>query len=128
MVAVRPCAGRGGRGEWRSRVVFCSTAQMQEKEGIMSIGLQLNYLWHDEDVSEIAVVASNGQFSGAAKTYLSIGGLAEAAEALRGFPRDLSDIRELKFGAFGRESAGGGAHLRFFCRSEEHTSELQSLR
>jgi hypothetical protein len=87
-----------------------------EREEIMSIGLQLKYLWHDVDVFELEVAASNGEFSGAAKTYISIGGLDEAAEDLKGFPRDLSDIRELKFGEFGRKSAGGGAHVRFFCK------------
>jgi hypothetical protein len=89
---------------------------MREKEEIMSLGLQLKYLWHDIDVYEFDVSASNGRFSGAAKTYVSIGGLAEAAGVLKGFPRELSDVRELQFGAFGRESAGGGAHLRFFCK------------
>lgn len=88
---------------------------MREKEEIMSLGLQLKYLWHDIDVYEFDVSASNGRFSGAAKTYVSIGGLAEAAGALKGFPRELSDVRELQFGAFGRESAGGAVHLRFFC-------------
>ena len=39
----------------------------------MSFGLQLKYLWHDVDVFEIEVAASNGEFSGAAKTYISIG-------------------------------------------------------
>jgi len=82
----------------------------------VSIGLQLKYLWHDVDVFEVKVMASNGEFSGAAKTYVSIGAFAEAAEVLKGFPRDLSDVRELKFGEFGRESAGGCAHLRFFCK------------
>jgi hypothetical protein len=72
-------------------------------------------LWHDIDVYEFDLSASNGRFSGAAKTYVSIGGLAEAAEALKGFPRELSDVGELQFGAFGRESAGGAVHLRFFC-------------
>jgi hypothetical protein len=89
---------------------------MREKEDTMNVGLQLNYLWHDVDVYELEVIASNSQFSGAARTYLSIGGLVEAAEALEGFPRDLSDARDLEFGAFGRDFAGGGAHFRFFCK------------
>ena len=106
--------GECGRAR-RRRVVFCSTAGMQEKEEVMNLGLQLKYLWHDVDVFEIEAVASNGKFSGASDAYVSIGGLAEAAETVKGFPRDLSDVREFEFGAFGRESAGGAVHVRFSC-------------
>jgi hypothetical protein len=88
---------------------------MREKEEIMSLGLQLKCLWHDVDVFEIEAVASNGKFSGASDAYVAIGGLAEAAETVKGFPRDLSDVREFEFGAFGRGSAGGAVHLRFSC-------------
>ena len=77
----------------------------------------MKYLWHDIDVFEVEVSASNGNFSGAAKTYVGINYLAEAAEMLEGFPNNVSDIRELQFGASGREFAGGSAHLRFFCKN-----------
>lgn len=82
----------------------------------MKTGLRLKYLWHDIDVYEFEVVASNGQFSGVAKTYVPVGGLAEAATSLEGFPRNVSDAREIQFGAFGREFAGGALSLRFFCK------------
>lgn len=100
---------------------------MREKEEIMSLGLQLKYLWHDADVFEIEVSASNGDFSGAVRTYVGIDKLAEAAETLGGFPQDISDVRELKFGEFGRESAGGCAHIRFFCKNSagHAVAELQ---
>jgi hypothetical protein len=81
----------------------------------MSAGLEFKYLWHDVDVFEVAILASNGEFAGAAKTYIQVGGLSGAAQTLDGFPRNLSDARELSFGSFGREFAGGGVHLRFFC-------------
>jgi hypothetical protein len=77
-------------------------------------------------VFEFEVSGSNGDFSGAAKTYVAIGGLAEAAEILEGFPKNTSDVRELQFGASGREFAGGSAHLRFFCKnSAGHAVELR---
>jgi hypothetical protein len=82
----------------------------------MSIGLQMKYLWHDVDVFKLEIAASNRKFSGVAECYVSIGNLAEAAEQLKGFPCDPSDIRELKFGEFGREFAGGCSLVRFFCR------------
>jgi hypothetical protein len=81
----------------------------------VSAGLQVKYLWHDIHVLEAEVTASNAIFSGAARTYIGIEYLAEAAQLLDGFPRNKIDIRELEFGAFGRRFAGGAAHLRFFC-------------
>ena len=82
----------------------------------MSNGFQLKYLWHDNDCREYEASASNGEFAGRVKAYISIGDLAKAAATLEGFPRNLSDTREFQFGAFGRESAGGGLRLRFFCK------------
>jgi hypothetical protein len=82
----------------------------------VSSGLKLKYLWHDLDVLEVEVSASNGSFSGASRTYVGINYLAEAAETLEGFPQNGSDVRELQFGASGREFAGGSAHMRFFCK------------
>jgi hypothetical protein len=82
----------------------------------MIVGLQLKYLWSDVDVIELRVIASNGIFSGGADLYAPTGGLAEAASTLQGFPANTSDVRELQFGAFGSDSAGGGANLRFSCK------------
>jgi hypothetical protein len=42
--------------------------------------------------------------------------LSEAAETLQGFPRDSSDTRDILFGAFGANFAGGGVRQRFFCK------------
>jgi hypothetical protein len=90
---------------------------MLEDGDTMKTGLQLKYLWHDVDVYEFEVAASNGRFSGAVKSYVPVGGLAEVATSLEGFPRHVSDAREIQFGAFGKESAGGGVRLRFFCKN-----------
>jgi hypothetical protein len=81
----------------------------------MKNGLELKHLWHDGDVFELRASASNGRFSGESKPYVGIGDLAAKAAILEGFPSDVEDVRELEFGAFGQEFAGGGLHLRFFC-------------
>ena len=81
----------------------------------MNAGFQLKYLWHDEDVFRLAASASNGRFMAAARPYAAIYSLAGAAEAVEGFPRDSSDVRELHFGSSGDGTAGGAVHLRFFC-------------
>jgi hypothetical protein len=82
----------------------------------MTAALQIKYLWHDVDVYKVRVAASNGNFSGGADVFLSIGGIAEAASALKGFPVNPSDSRELQFGAFGNGLAGGSVRLRLCCK------------
>jgi len=82
----------------------------------MTIGLKMCYLWHDIDVYKVRISGSNGVFSGGTDVYRGIGGIAEAASTLDGFPVNTSDHRELQFGAFGRDFAGGGVNLRFFCK------------
>jgi hypothetical protein len=81
----------------------------------MDSGIHLKYLWHDADLVEVEIRASNGEFSGTAQTYIEAGGLAKSAANLAGFPNDPTDIRELQFGEFGTKFAGGFIHLRFFC-------------
>ena len=79
-------------------------------------GLRFAVLWSDADVVKVRASAWNGQFGGAAEVYVGIGGLAEAAQNLDGFPRSLSDRRQLQFGEFGRATAGGAATMHFYCR------------
>jgi len=81
----------------------------------MDSGFQFELLWNDEDVLQLRIRASNSRFGGTADVYVPIGGLAEAAAKLEGFPRNPSDQRELEFGAFGPKTAGGGVHMRFYC-------------
>src|SRR5258706_16394578 len=82
----------------------------------MDTGFQFELLWNDNDVFKIRVSAWNGQFGGSADVFVPIGGLAEAAAKLEGFPHQPSDTREIQFGAFGREWAGGGVSMRFYCK------------
>jgi hypothetical protein len=77
----------------------------------MDIGFRFEVRWNDEDVFKVRVTAWNGAFGGSADAYVPIGGLTEAAAKLEGFPRQPSDIRELQFGAFGPEWAGGAANM-----------------
>jgi hypothetical protein len=79
-------------------------------------GLEVAYYWHDADVLQVSVSASNGTFTGASFPYLSPGDLANFASILEGFPTTSSDVRELEFGAAGEEFAGGYAKLRLSCR------------
>jgi hypothetical protein len=48
--------------------------------------------------------------------YVAIGGLAEIAAKIEGFPREPSDSREIQFGAFGPEWAGGAVSMQFYCK------------
>jgi hypothetical protein len=82
----------------------------------MTSGLHLKYLYHDNDIIEVQVFVGNGRFCGTANVYVGIGQLSEAASLLQGFPQQSSDRREVIFGAFGRNYAGGGVRLRFYCK------------
>src|SRR6266702_2695213 len=79
-------------------------------------GLQIGFLWNDYAVVEVSIHASNGDFGGMAKAYISRSGLAEAASILEGFPRQTSDTRELELGSVNPKFAGGGISMKFSCR------------
>ena len=81
----------------------------------MDRGIQLTVTYHDIDMLQLSALAWNGEFGGAAKPYVGIGALKEAAAQLSGFPRDPSDTREVTLGTFGPRAAGGGISMRFFC-------------
>ena len=75
--------------------------------------VRLAYRYHDADVVELNVSAWNGSFGGSASLWVGQGELGEKAELLAGFPKNLDDTRELTFGAFGPEFAGGAMNLKF---------------
>jgi len=81
----------------------------------MDTGIRVEVLWNDADIFEVRLSAWNGVFGGSANIYLGIGGLAESAERIKGFPRNSSDKRALAFGAFGPQVAGGAATMNFYC-------------
>jgi hypothetical protein len=82
----------------------------------MEIGFRFEVRWSDADIFDIRISAWNGAFGGSTSVYVPIGGLAEAATKLEGFPRHPSDKRELQFGAFGAEWAGGAVSMAFYCK------------
>ena len=82
----------------------------------MDTGLRFAVLWSDADVVKVRASAWNGRFGGSAEVYVGIGGLAEAAQNLDGFPRSLSDERQIQFGGFGPAIAGGAATMHFYCK------------
>ncbi len=53
---------------------------------LMDAGVCFEVLWNDTDMLEVRVSAWNGLFGGCARIYVGIGGLAESADRLKGFP------------------------------------------
>jgi hypothetical protein len=53
----------------------------------MSNKLEITSVWEDDDLFEVKVRASNGDFSGAAKCYAQRKELMELALSLEGFPK-----------------------------------------
>jgi hypothetical protein len=81
----------------------------------MFAGLKLEPVWSGNDIVEIVLTASNGQFSGRANIYIFHGELSDAADTLTGFPNSISDKCTLEFGEFGPELAKGAARITLHC-------------
>lgn len=83
----------------------------------MDLGIQVQAIWNDVDVTEIFLSAWNGAFLGIARIYVAVGDLEKAAQVLRGFPSSLSDAREIVFGQFdlNRDTLASGVSMRFHC-------------
>lgn len=81
----------------------------------MDIGFQFEVIYKDTDLLQIRISAWNGIFGGASDLYVGIGDLERSAEILKGFPRDPSDVREITWGTFRTNYAGGGVKMRFYC-------------
>jgi hypothetical protein len=82
----------------------------------MNVGLKISYLWHDNDVIELRVVAENSEFRGSADVYVDTDWLSATTSILAGFPRDRLDKREITLGANGPKTAGGAVNLEFYCK------------
>ncbi|MES2219732.1 MAG: hypothetical protein V4587_02055 [Acidobacteriota bacterium] len=90
----------------------------------MDRGLTVEYLYHDADIVEVQVSASNGHFAGSAAVYVGRHERSESADVLTGFPTSRSDVRELVWGAFGATYAGGAARLLFECVDGAHHTRI----
>jgi hypothetical protein len=80
-----------------------------------NIGFDFRILWSDDDMVVLIISAWNGSFGGAAKVYVNLDEMEEGADVLSGFPRTISDQREIAFGSFEPNNAGGGVRMRFYC-------------
>jgi hypothetical protein len=81
----------------------------------MERGLNIKYLYHDDDILEIQVSAFDGQFAGVTALYVARDELRQSADSMQGFPTSRADEREVTWGAFGPEIAGGAARLKINC-------------
>jgi len=81
----------------------------------METGFHFKVLYRDNDLVKLRVSASNSSFGGEADVYLGTGQLGEVATQVQGFPKSVSDTREVMLGSFDPESAGGGVSMRLYC-------------
>ena len=86
-----------------------------------SVSLTIELVWEDADLEELAIVADNGQYRGAATVYFARGDAGVMANALQGFPKSISQ-REIFSG--GNENADNAfAQLVFYCMDDAgHTA------
>jgi len=88
-------------------------------------GINLEVIWFDHDMIEIAVRCSNGHFSGVAEIYVSNHDLSEFASGLRGFPCSMSDSRTFELGTFNPDHADGGIRMKFGCPNSSGRSVVE---
>jgi len=67
----------------------------------MTAQLRIEPVWHDQDLVEVRVTASNEIFSGAACVSIDPDGLRAAADELAGFPSRPGDRRRINWGQAG---------------------------
>lgn len=67
------------------------------------------------DLIELRVAAASRWFAGETRVYAKPETPALLAAALRGFPADASDAREIEIGTFDPACAGGGARFELRC-------------
>lgn len=97
---------------------YCHTDHEGDRKssGLNSMSLSIEAVWDDPDMIEVCVTVSNGGFSGRTNVYVAIGGLAAAADQLRGFPSGPGDERRVYWGSEKPESRLGQVDLLFRCR------------
>ena len=82
----------------------------------MDHGIELEVVWFDQDIVEVAFRCSNSHFAGSALIYLSYDDLPNLLETLKGFPSGHADTRQSQLGTFNSNHADGGVRLNFYCR------------
>ena len=75
--------------------------------------LTVELVWEDSDLEELAIIADNGQYRGLATVYFGRGDAGAMANALRGFPKSLSQ-REI-FSGGSEDGDNSFAQLVFYC-------------
>lgn len=77
----------------------------------MSKHLTFEMAYHDADLFEIRIVASNGDFSGATNVYTTPVELEALAAKLKNFPKTIDD----RVNFDGNPVSEGQAQIQFFC-------------
>jgi hypothetical protein len=80
----------------------------------MDYGIKLAIVYADEHLIELRVNASNGLYAGQVDIYLALTEMREMADALKGFPTNNDDNRDIELGE-GGPSTMSVARLQFSC-------------
>ena len=83
--------------------------------------LTIELVWEDADLEELAIIADNGHYRGAATVYFARGDAGVMANALRGFPKSISQREVFSSGSEVGDSSF--AELVFYCTDNSgHTA------
>ena len=76
--------------------------------------LSIELLWEDVDLEELCITASNGEYCGSARVYFAQGDIAALANAIRGFPKTITQVEIFE----GGQDDGPRAKLVFRCMDQ----------
>jgi hypothetical protein len=73
--------------------------------------LKLNVIWKDDDMFELRIIASNGNFCGTTEVYDTSDSLSGFAKILEGFPKDENPITH----EAGKKDSYAFFSMKFYC-------------
>ena len=88
------------------------------------LGIRFEIIYKDVHLIEVRISGWNGAFGGVSDVYLGLDQLKETPAAIRGFPRNLGDVREIMLGS---ESPGHRVNMRFYCVDSSGHASVDSI-
>jgi hypothetical protein len=77
------------------------------------LGIRFEVIYKDVHLIEVRISGWNGAFGGVSDVYLGLDQLEETVAAIRGFPRNFADVREIRLGS--DSDPGRRVSMRFYC-------------
>jgi len=81
----------------------------------VEMGIHVEVIGFDVHMMRVSFKCANGYFSGQGEIYADHKWPAKLAEAMKGFPRNPTDSRQLGLGKVDTDCMADGVHMSFYC-------------